>query len=78
MVIQLDLKGIAASTGSACSSMKLEPSYVLMALGLRPEQAHSSLRISLGRQTKESDLDYLNDNLSKIIKKLREISPYGK
>jgi len=78
LVIQLDLKGIAASTGSACSSMKLEPSYVLMALGLRPEQAHSSLRISLGRQTKESDLDYLNDNLSKIIKKLREISPYGK
>jgi len=78
LVIQLDLKGIAVSTGSACSSMKLEPSYILIAAGLRPEQAHSSLRISLGRQIKESDLDYLNDNLSKIIKKLREISPYGK
>jgi cysteine desulfurase len=78
LVIQLDLKGIAVSTGSACSSMKLEPSYVLIAAGLKPEQAHSSLRISLGRQTKESDLDYLIDNLSKIIKKLREISPYGK
>ncbi|MDP2910518.1 MAG: cysteine desulfurase family protein [bacterium] len=78
LVIQLDLKGIAVSTGSACSSMKLEPSYVLTAIGLKPEQAHGSLRISLGRQTKESDLDYLVDNLFQIIKKLREISPYGK
>ncbi|OGZ17595.1 MAG: cysteine desulfurase NifS [Candidatus Nealsonbacteria bacterium RBG_13_37_56] len=76
LVIQLDLKGIAVSTGSACSSMKLEPSYVLTAIGLKPEQAHGSLRISLGRQTKESDLDYLVDNLFQIIKKLREISPY--
>jgi cysteine desulfurase len=76
LVIQLDLKGIAVSTGSACSSMKLEPSYVLMAIGLKPEQAHGSLRISLGRQTKESDLDYLVDNLFQIIKKLREISPF--
>jgi cysteine desulfurase len=78
LVIRLDLKGIAVSTGSACSSMKLEPSYVLTAVGLKPEQAHGSLRISLGRQTKESELDYLVDNLSQIIKKLREISPYGK
>jgi cysteine desulfurase len=78
LVIQLDLKGIAVSTGSACSSMKLEPSYVLTAIGLKPEQAHGSLRISLGRETKESDLDYLIDNLFQTIKKLREISPYGK
>jgi len=76
LALRLDLKGIAVSTGSACSSIKLEPSYVLTAIGLKPEQAHGSLRISLGRQTEESDLDYLVDNLSKIIKKLREISPF--
>jgi len=76
LVIQLDLKGIAASTGSACSSSKLEPSHVLMALGLKPEQAHGSLRITLGKYTKEKDIDYLIKVLPDIVNKLREISPY--
>jgi len=78
LVIQLDLQGIACSTGSACSSMKLEPSYVLLAIGLKREEAHGSLRISLGRFTKEEDVKYFLKVLPPIIKKLREISPYGK
>jgi cysteine desulfurase len=76
MVIQLDLLGIAASTGSACSSAKLEPSHVLLAIGLRPEQAHGSLRLSLGRWTNEKDIDYVLEILPKVIKKLRKISPF--
>ncbi len=75
MVIQLDLLGIAASTGSACSSAKLEPSHVLLAVGLRHEQAHGSLRLSLGRWTKESEINYLLKVLPGIIKNLRKISP---
>jgi cysteine desulfurase len=76
IVIQLDLLGIAASTGSACSSMKLEPSHVLLAIGLKHGQAHGSLRISLGKETKERDIDYLIKVLPGIVKKLREISPF--
>jgi len=75
IVIQLDLLGIAASTGSACSSEKLEPSHVLLAIGLKPEQAHGSLRLSLGRWTKERDIDYVLKVLPKVIDKLRKISP---
>jgi cysteine desulfurase len=74
IVIQLDLMGVSASTGSACSSAKLEPSHVLTAIGLEPQQAHGSLRLSLGRWTKERDVDYLLKVLPEIIKKLREIS----
>lgn len=76
LVVQLDLLGIATSTGSACSSEKLEPSHVLLAIGLKPEQAHSSLRISLGRWATEKDINYLLEVLPKIIKKLRKISPF--
>ncbi len=76
LIIQLDLQGIAASTGSACSSMKLEPSYVLLAIGLRPQEAHGSLRVSLGRWTTKKDIDYLLKVLPKIVKQLREISPF--
>jgi len=76
MVIQLDLLGIAASTGSACSSAKLEPSHVLLAIGLRPEQAHGSLRLTLGRWTKEREINYVLKVLPEIIKKLRRISPF--
>lgn len=76
IIIQLDLLGIAASTGSACSSEKLEPSHVLLAIGLKPQEAHGSLRLSLGRWTKESDIDYVLEVLPKVIKKLREISPF--
>jgi cysteine desulfurase len=76
LVIQLDLHGIAASTGSACSSEKLEPSHVLLAIGLKPQQAHGSLRLSLGRWTKSADIDYVLKILPKVIKKLRKISPF--
>lgn len=76
LVIQLDMQGIAASTGSACSSMKLEPSHVLLAIGLRPEQAHGSLRISLGRWTSEKETNHLLKVLPGIIKQLRAISPF--
>lgn len=76
IVIQLDLLGISASTGSACSSMKLEPSHVLLAIGLKHGQAHGSLRISLGKEIKEKDIDYLIKVLPEIVKKLREISPF--
>ena len=78
LIIRLDLEGIACSTGSACSSIKLEPSYTLLAIGLKPEEAHGSLRISLGRFTTEKEINYLLRVLPKIIKSLREISPYGK
>ena len=75
IVIELDLMGICASTGSACSSEKLEPSHVLLACGLKPWQAHGSLRLSLGRWTKEEDIDYLLKILPGIVEKLRKISP---
>jgi len=74
IIVKLDLMGIAASTGSACSSTKLEPSHVLLAIGLKDEQAHGSLRLSLGRWTKDSDVDYLLKVLPGIIQRLREIS----
>ncbi len=76
IILSLDVLGIAASTGSACSSDKLEPSHVLLAIGLRHEQAHGSLRLTLGRQTKKEDIDYVLKALPKIIKNLRAISPF--
>ncbi len=76
LVMQLDLQGIACSTGSACSSFKLEPSHVLLATGLRPEQAHGSLRVSLGRFTIEKEINQLIKVLPGIVKKIREISPF--
>lgn len=76
IIMNLDSYGIGVSTGSACSSERLEPSHVLLACGLRPEQAHGSLRISLGRWTKEKDIDYVLEVLPKIVKKLRAISPF--
>jgi len=74
IVMELDLLGISASTGSACSSDKLEPSHVLLAIGLKPWQAHGSLRLSIGRWTKEKDIDYVLKVLPKVINKLRKIS----
>jgi len=78
LVMRLDAEGIACSTGSACSSMTLEPSHVLLALGLRHEQAHGSLRVSLGRWTTEEEINRLIKVLPEIIRQLRQISPYGK
>ncbi|MEM5766575.1 MAG: cysteine desulfurase NifS [Candidatus Aenigmatarchaeota archaeon] len=76
LITFLDMKGIAASTGSACSSESLEPSHVLLAIGLKPHEAHGSLRLSLGRWTKEEEVDYVLKVLPEIVAKLREISPY--
>lgn len=76
LLIQLDMEGICASTGSACSSFKLEPSHVLMATGLKPQEAHGSLRITIGRFTSEEDVDYLLKVLPKAVKKIRAISPF--
>jgi len=76
LLMQLDMEGIACSTGSACSSFKLEPSHVLLALGLKPEQAHGSLRVSLGRWTTKKDIERIIKVLPKIIKKIRAISPF--
>jgi cysteine desulfurase len=67
--------GIAASTGSACTSTSLEPSHVLLAIGLSHEIAHGSLRLTLGRWTKEDDIGYLLEHLPEIVAKLRSMSP---
>lgn len=75
MLLSLDLLGIACSTGSACTSSSLEPSHVLLAIGLDHATAHGSLRITLGRWTKESDIDYLLEKLPQVVEKLRAMSP---
>lgn len=76
IIISLDQKGVACSTGSACSSRSLEPSHVLLALGLNHEEAHGSLRISLGRYTTEQEINKFLKILPPIIEKLRKISGY--
>jgi cysteine desulfurase len=76
LVTQLDMYGIAASTGSACSSESLEPSHVLLAIGLKHEEAHGSLRLSLGRWSKEEDVDYVLKVLPRAVERLRAISPF--
>lgn len=75
MLLNLDLEGICASTGSACSSASLEPSHVLLALGLSPEQAHGSLRFTLGRENTEADVERVLEVLPGIVVKLRAMSP---
>lgn len=75
IILNLDMLGIACSTGSACTSTSLEPSHVLLAIGRSHEIAHGSLRFTLGRWTKEEDIDYLLENLPKIVEKLRAMSP---
>jgi cysteine desulfurase len=74
LVLALDRVGIASSTGSACSSGTLEPSHVLLALGLKPEQAHGSLRLTLGKDTTKKEIDYAIKKLKETINKLRKIS----
>jgi cysteine desulfurase len=74
LVLYLDAKGVAASTGSACTSKKLEASHVIRALGRSYKYAHGSLRLSLGKTTTREDLDYVLEILPSIIKKLRKIS----
>jgi len=75
MLLNLDLEGICASTGSACSSSSLEPSYVLLAMGLPPEQAHGSLRFTLGKWTTEEDISRVLEVLPRVIARLRAMSP---
>jgi cysteine desulfurase len=75
LVLRLNAKGVAGSTGSACSSKKLEPSHVLLAIGLDPVDAHGSLRLTLGRDTTEADVQYVNEVLPEIVDQLRQMSP---
>ena len=75
LLLDLDLRGISASTGSACTSGSLDPSHVLMAIGLTHEQAHGSLRMSLGRYTTDEHIDYVLETLPGIVAKRREMSP---
>jgi cysteine desulfurase len=75
MVIALDLKGIACSTGAACSSGAVEPSHVLTALGLSPEDARATLRLSLGRQNTDEDVDRALEIIPAVIERLRKLSP---
>ena len=78
MVVHLDLKGVAASTGSACSSKSLEPSHILLAIGLKPVEAHGSLRLTLGKDNKKDEVEYVIKAMPGIVENLRKISPFGK
>jgi cysteine desulfurase len=78
LLIALDLKGLACSTGAACSSGAIEPSHVLTAIGLPVEEARSSLRFSLGRHTTREEIDFALLVIPQTVERLREISPnYG-
>jgi len=75
LVIALDLRGLAVSTGAACSSGAIEPSHVLIAMGLRPDQARASIRFSLGRQTTDADIDAALNLVPEAVGRLRKLSP---
>lgn len=75
LLIMLDMKGICASSGSACTSGSLDPSHVLLAIGLPHEIAHGSLRMTLSEETTKEDLDYVVENLKEIVSNLRSMSP---
>ncbi|MEE0071986.1 MAG: cysteine desulfurase NifS, partial [Lachnospiraceae bacterium] len=75
LLIMLDMKGICGSSGSACTSGSLDPSHVLLAIGLPHEIAHGSLRLTLGEDTTKEDIDYVVDCLKKIVADLRAMSP---
>lgn len=75
LLLNLDMKGICASSGSACTSGSLEPSHVLLAIGLPHETAHGSLRLTLGEDTVKEEIDYVADVLKDTVKRLREMSP---
>ncbi|OEH86930.1 cysteine desulfurase NifS [Desulfuribacillus stibiiarsenatis] len=75
LILSMDMKGIAVSSGSACTSGSLDPSHVLMAMGLCHQTAHGSLRMTLGKDTTEEDIDYVIAELQTIVARLREMSP---
>ena len=75
LILYLDAQGVYASTGSACTSASLDPSHVILALGLPYEVAHGSLRLTLGRSTTQEDVDYVIEVLPSLVEKLRSISP---
>ncbi len=74
ILLYLDMEGIAVSTGSACASGSLDPSHVLLSIGLPPERAHGSVRMSLGRNTTKEDIDYVIEKLVNIMKRIRQMS----
>jgi cysteine desulfurase len=74
-VIAMDLKGISVSTGAACSSGAIEPSHVLTAMGLTPDEARGSIRFSLGKQNTEEEAEYVLGRVPEVVEKLRELSP---
>ncbi len=78
ILLSLDMHGIAASSGSACSSGSLEPSHVLSAIGLDHHAAHGSIRFTLGRGNREDDIDYVLSKIPAVVENLRRISPMGK
>ena len=78
IVLDLDSEHIAASTGSACSSKSLDPSHVLLAIGIKPQDAHGSLRVSVGRFTTEEDVNYFLKKLPPVVDRLRKMSPLKK
>lgn len=78
IVLDLDMERIGVSTGSACSSDSLEPSHVLLAIGLKPEEAHGSMRATIGRFTSQEEIDYFLEKLLKTIERLRKMSPLKK
>lgn len=76
--LQMDTVGICASTGSACSSEELEPSHVLLAMGVPAEEAHGSVRFTLGRETSEDDIEYVLEHLPPVVDRLRAMSPLAR
>jgi cysteine desulfurase len=78
LLMQLDMNGVSASTGSACSSESLEASHILLAIGLKPQEAHGSLRLSLGKYTTNEDVNYVLEVVPKSVERLRKISPFKK
>ncbi len=78
LLLQLDMVGVSTSTGSACSSDSLEASHVLLAIGLKPQEAHGSLRLSLGKYTTKEDVNYVLEVVPKAVERLRKISPFKK
>lgn len=75
MLLMMDLHGICASSGSACTSGSLDPSHVLLAIGLNAETAHGSIRFSLDKYNTEQEVDYILDTFPGIVQKLRDMSP---